>query len=187
MGFKEQIKNVLKEFNQLKNRYDLEKRNIKNNGMYSDEYKEELIKKTKLEFMKQQEYLKNEALNVTAITKQKLLSSKTKVDKDHTFEVALSNTLKILETVGADMDTEELRELINPFEKDYYTMKVLRKVFVKNNLEGTQEIFGIDNIDHNISIVESLEKDISYVFTSDIENANSMKLSIAIEMMQDIQ
>ena len=32
VGFKEQIKNILKEFNQLKNRYDLEKRNIKNNN-----------------------------------------------------------------------------------------------------------------------------------------------------------
>lgn len=29
MGFKEQIKNVLKEFNQLKNRYDLEKKKYK--------------------------------------------------------------------------------------------------------------------------------------------------------------
>ena len=62
-----------------------------------------------------------------------------------------------------------------------------RKIFVKNNLEGIQEIFGVDNIDHNINIIESLEKDISYVFTSDLENANSMKLSIAIEMIQDIQ
>lgn len=187
MGFKEQIKNVLKDFNQLKNRYDLEKRNIKNNGMYSDEYKNELIKKTKLEFMKQQEYLKNEALNITCTTKQKLLNSKTRADKNQTFEVGLSNALKVLETVGADMETEELRELIEPFKKDYYTMKILRKIFVKNNLKGTQEIFGIDNIDHNISVIEALEKDISYVFNSDIEKANSMKLSIAIEMMEDIE
>ena len=80
------------------------------------------------------------------------------------------------------MNVEELQELVNPFKDDYQTMKILRRIFVKGDLKGIQEIFGIDKIDHNISMLNDLEKRIVNTFSGDIMKANTMALSIALEL-----
>lgn len=187
MGFKEKLKNILKEFNELKSDLRTEINDINKSNMYSEEYKLELIKKAKQKAMLSQDELKGKALKIIEIAKQELLNKKGTMNKDNTFEVKLSNALKVLETIGADMTVEELEELVKPFCNDYYTMKMLRRIFSKYNLKGIQEIFGIDVIDHNLSSLESLEKDLSNILTSDIEKANIMKLIISIEMMDEIK
>lgn len=187
MSKKSELKNVLKEFNELKSNLRTEITGINKSNMYSDEYKLELIKKAKQKAMFSQDELKVRALKIIEIAKQELLNKKGTMNKDNTFEVKLSNALKVLETIGADMTIEELKELVKPFCNDYYTMKMLRRIFSKYNLKGIQEIFGIDVIDHNLSSLESLEKDLSNILTSDIEKANIMKLIISIEMMDEIK
>lgn len=186
MGFKDKLKEIVKQFVQLKNDVRKEIDDIRKSSMYSEEYKEELIKQVKSKCENVQEQLKKEALSIIDEARNKVLSGKSSSDKNQEFEIKLNNTLTILNTVGADMELDELHEIIKPFKDDYYTMKILRKIFLKNNIEGVNEIFGIDMINHNIKMLEELARTISHAFHGDIESTNTMTVTIALNYIEEV-
>lgn len=185
MNYKDKLKAILKQFNELKESTLAKSREIRNSDKYTDDYKRELIEGIKRECIKYQEDLCNQAIEIISNAKNELLKRKTAVNRDQAFDIKLNNTLSILNSVGKDMNVKELEELINPFKEDYFTMKILRRVFVSNELRGITEIFGFDTIDHNVGALEKLEREINKVLTGDIEQSNIMKLIIAIDMLKE--
>ncbi|MDU1412695.1 MAG: hypothetical protein E6929_07765 [Clostridium sp.] len=182
MNYKEQLKAVFNKFIHLKNNIEVTIKAINADERYASDYKNNLIETEKRNAQVQQQELSKEAVGIILNAKNELLKGKKSMEKDQAFDIKLSNTLKIIESIGQDMNVEELQELVNPFKDDYQTMKILRRIFVKGDLKGIQEIFGIDKIDHNISMLNDLEKRIVNTFSGDIMKANTMALSIALEL-----
>lgn len=185
MGYKEEIKKVIREFNALKETVRAKIDDINKSEKYAVDYKRVLAEQAKQECRATQEALCKKVTDIIESAKNEWLKGKAAAEKDQSFDVKLSNTLKILETVGDSMTVQELQVLVAPFKEDYYTMKILRKMFLKGNLKGVGEIFGIDNIDHNVSALDELQRNISYVFNRDIEQADTMRLLITLEMMKE--
>lgn len=172
-------------FNGLQEEAKAKINSIRKDEKYSPEYIELLVKEAREQYNTKQEQIKHEIISVIAETKNELLAGKGAINKDQAFDIKLSNTISILKDIGHDMSTAELQELVNPFMGDYQTVQILRRLFRKYGLNDTTEIFGIDNIDHNVKLLEDLEKNINHVFSYDIEQVNPMTLSITISMMED--
>lgn len=186
MGYKDQLKQILTQFNLLKDTLKKKIDEISLSQKYSEEYKIQLINEAKEEIKGTQEQLTNEALRVIEEAKNGILGEKTNASKDQSFDLKLNNTLKILEMVGADLDIEELNSLVQPFKADYYTMKILRVIFAKGMINGINEIFGYDNIDSRIQVLDDLGRTISHTFFGDIENANTLSVSIALNYISEV-
>ena len=185
MGYINQIKAVITEFNQLKDWFTEQKEAIRKDERYSDGYKQTLMDMRKKDCWTTQEELSSRVIKIIEDAKNEILKGKKVGARDQAFDVKLSNALELLKTIGDSMTQEELMELVEPFKQDYYTMNLLRKVFVKGDIKGIQEIFGIDNIDHNVSALDELMKSINQVFRGDIEKADTMRLSITLKMMKE--
>ena len=183
MGYKEQLKKVIQQFNQLKDTAVTTIKSVRESNNFTAEYKDELIKVAKQDCVEQQDKLTKEALVIIEAARNEILKGKTAAEKDQSFDLKLSNALKIIGIVGPNMTVEELRTLIEPFQEDYHTMKILRNIFLKGGIKGVDEIFGYDTIDHNVSKLDELERYINQIFRGDIETTNTMKLSICLDMM----
>lgn len=181
MGYKKQLSQVIKKLNALKELQKNKINEIKESGKYSEEGKAEFIRLAREEVKGQQEEFKNEALRIIETAKNATLSRKKSVTKDQNFNIQLSNALTVLNTVGKDMSVEELKVLVEPFKEDYYTMQMLRKTVINNDIKGQNEIFEKDNIESDLEVLEEIEKEIPHTFFGDIDQANTMKLSIAME------
>lgn len=187
MNYKEQLKGIIRKFNTLKEELKGKITEVRESEKYAVDYKETLVANLKQEYHLLQEQLANEALEVITAAKNEWLKGKGSIEKNQAFDIKLSNTISILTTIGEDMTVEELQELVLPFKEDYHTMKILRKLFLKGGIKGVNEIFGIDNIDHNIVILDDLQRNISHVLSGDLEQANTLSLVIAIDMMSNVQ
>ena len=185
MGYKEKLKNILAQFNQLKANVNNQIKQVREGDKYTDEYQKELINEIKDKARVTQEKLYKEAIEVIKAAKNETLKGKTRIQKDQAFELQLNNTLKVLETIGSNMSIEELRELINPFQEDCYTMEILRKICLKKNINGITELFGINVIDKTVKVLDELQGYIA-ALTGDIENINLMKISIAMNYLETI-
>ncbi|WP_294395277.1 hypothetical protein [uncultured Clostridium sp.] len=181
MGYKKQLSQVIKKLNALKELQKNKINEIKESGKYSEEGKAEFIRLAREEVKGKQEEFKNEALRIIETAKNATLSRKKSVTKDQNFNIQLSNALTVLNTVGKDMSVEELKVLVEPFKEDYYTMQMLRKTVINNDIKGQNEIFEKDNIESDLEVLEEIEKEIPHTFFGDIDQANTMKLSIAME------
>lgn len=181
MGYKKQLSQVVKKFNALKELQKEKIKEIQESEIYAEAGKEEFIKQTREEAKSLQEEYKNEALGIIEAAKKATLARKKSVEKDQNFNIQLSNTLNILNTIGKDMSVEELKVLVEPFKEDYYTMQMLRKTVVNNEIKGQNEIFEKYNIDSDLEVLARVEKEISHAFFGDIEKANTMPVSIAME------
>lgn len=180
MGYKQQLQGIIKKFNSLQDIQKSKIKQVKESDKYSDEYKQELIRGYNQETKELQGQYRDEALGVIKAAKDNVLSKKKSIDKDQNFNIQLSNALNILNTIGSSMPKEELKVLIEPFKEDYYTMNILRGIAAENDIKHRIEIFGADNIKENISALEAIEKVIPNTFDADIENASTMKVSIAM-------
>ncbi|MDB2160468.1 hypothetical protein PMX22_11690 [Clostridium butyricum] len=186
MTYKEKLKQILTQFNLLKDTLKKKIDEISLSQKYSEEYKIELIKQAKEQIKDTQEQLTNEALKVIEEAKNKILGEKTNANKDQGFDLKLNNTLKILEMIGHDLDIETLNSLVHPFRDDYYTMKVLRTLFIaKGMTKGINEIFGNNTIDSRIQSLDELSRIISHSFFGDIENTDTLKVTIALNYISD--
>lgn len=183
MGYKEQLKKVIQQFNLLKETTTNQIKAIRNSANYTNEYKDQLIREVKANTIKQQEIITKEAREIIEAARNEILNGKTAAEKDQSFDLKLNNALKILEMVGADMTIEELQNLVEPFKEDYHTMKILRSIFLKGNIKGVNEIFGFDTIDHRVSKLDELDRYVSQTFKGDIETSNTMKILICLDMM----
>lgn len=181
MGFKTQLSQVIKKLNALKEFQKEKIKEIQESEMYAEVGKKEFINKIREESVTLQEEYKNEALGIISAAKKSTIGRKRSIPKDQSFNVQLSNALTILNTVGKDMTTEELKVLVEPFRKDYYTMQMLRKTLVNNDIKGQNEIFERDTINSDLEVLDQIEKEVSRVFWGDIEKINTMSLSIAME------
>ena len=186
MGYKEKLKQILNQFNLLKDTLKKKIDEISKSDKYSEEYKIQLINQAKEEVKATQDQLTKEAMKVIEDAKNKILGEKATVNKDQSFDLKLNNTLKILEMIGADLNLEELNALIQPFKDDYYTMKILRVIFVKGGMKGINEIFGYDTIDSRLQSLDELGRTISHVFFGDIESANTLQVSIALNYINEV-
>lgn len=185
MNYKEKLKSILTQFNELKSSATSQIKQVRESDKYSVEYQRELIKEIKDKARVTQDKLCKEAIEIITGAKNEALKGKTSINKDQAFETKLSNALSILETIGNDMSIEELRELINPFKDDYYTMEILRKICLKKNINGVSELFGVNSIDKTIKVLNELAGYIA-ALTGDIESINLMKISIAINYIETI-
>lgn len=183
MNYKEKLKNILAQFNELKSSVEKQLKQIRESDKYTSEYKNELIDEVKQKAKATQDKLYREAVEAITEAKNEVLKGKKSINKDQTFELKLSNALNILKTIGTDMTAEELKELIKPFIDDYYTMELLRKVFTKENIKGVNDILGINVIDHNVKTLDELQNYIAGL-TGDIESINLMKVSIAMNYLE---
>ncbi|MFR0048475.1 MAG: hypothetical protein ACLRWO_18330 [Clostridium butyricum] len=187
MTYKERLKQILTQFNLLKDTLKKKIDEISLSQKYSEEYKIELIKQAKEQIKDTQEQLTNEALKVIEEAKNKILGEKTNANKDQGFDLKLNNTLKILEMIGHDLDIETLNSLVHPFRDDYYTMKVLRALFIaKGMTKGINEIFGNNTIDSRIQSLDELSRIISHSFFGDIENTDTLKVTIALNYISEV-
>lgn len=186
MGYKEQLKQIVNKINALKETIKKKKEEITKSEKYSEEYKILLIKEVKEEAKEMQEELTKEALKVIEEAKKQILSERTNVEKDINFNLNLNNTLKILEMVGADMRIEEVKTLVQPFEKDYQTMQILRHIFIKYEIKGIDKIFAKDTVDSRIEALENLSKTISHVFYGDIERIETLSIFIALNYISEV-
>lgn len=185
MGYIKEIKVVIREFNELRDSVKDKMETIRKEEKYSDDYKQTLLDNEKKSCRAIQEELSSKAIKIIEDAKNQLLKGKKVGVKDQAFDVKLSNALELLKTVGDSMTQEELMELVEPFRQDYYTMNLLRKIFVKGDIKGIQEIFGIDNIDHNVSALDELMMKVNQIFNKDIDQADTMRLLITLEMMKE--
>lgn len=183
--FVEDIRKIIKEFNALREATKGKTASIMNDERYSDDFKRNLIAQEKQACKAIQEELISKAKKITEDAKNEQLKGKTVGTRDQAFDMKLSNVLQLLKTIGDSMTLEELTELVEPFRQDYYTMNLLRKVFVKGNIKGVMEIFGVDKIDHNVSAMDELMKHLSQEFNRDIEQADTMRLLITLEIMKE--
>lgn len=181
MGYKKQLSQVVKKFNALKELQKERIKEIEESEMYAEAGKEEFIRQARQEAKSLQEEYKNEALGIIEAAKKETLSRKKSITKDQNFNIQLSNVLNILNTIGKDMLVEELKILVEPFKEDYYTMQMLRKTVANNQIKGQNEIFEKDNIDSDMEVLTRIEKEIPHVFFGDIDKANTMPVSIAME------
>lgn len=185
MNYKEKLKNILAQFNQLKANAESQIKQIRESQNYTSEYKNTLIDEVKQKARVTQDKLYKEAVEVITSAKNEILKGKKSANKDQAFELKLSNALSMLKTIGADMTVEEIKELINPFEDDYQTMQLLRKICLAVNIKNVSEIFGINVIDHNVKTLDELQRYIAGL-TGDIESINLMKASIAMNYIETI-
>jgi len=185
MGYKAKLKNIIQQFNQLKETAMNQIKAIRESQNYTSEYKDQLISIAKEDTIKHQNSIAKEALEIIEAAKNEILKGKTAAEKDQSFDLKLNNALKVLEMVGSDMTIEDLKNLIDPFKEDYHTMKILRSIFIKGGIKGIDEIFGCDTIDHRVSKLDELDRYIEQTFNGDIEIVNTMKLSICLDMMID--
>ncbi|GLB33038.1 hypothetical protein LAD12857_49610 [Lacrimispora amygdalina] len=182
--FVEEIRKIIKEFNALRDNMKEKTASIMEDERYSIDFKRTLIEQEKYACKAIQVELISKAKKITEDAKNELLKGKTVGARDQAFDMKLSNVLQLLKTIGDSMTLEELTELVEPFRQDYYTMNLLRKVFVKGNIKGVMEIFGVDKIDHNVSAMDELMKHLSQEFNRDIEKADTMRLLITLEIMK---
>lgn len=186
MGYKEQLKQILSKFNALKNTVKKKIDDINQSDRYSQEYKAQLIQQAKDEAKAMQDQLTKDALKIIDDAKNKILGERTEVSKDQAYDLKLSNVLKILEMVGADMTVEELKDLVQPFEADYNTMKILRTIFAKGGMKGINEIFGYDTVDSRIRMLDELRDTISHAFFGDIDNADTLLVSVSLNYISEV-
>lgn len=182
MRYVQQLKELLEKFNQLRENTINQIKFIRESNQYTLEYQQQLIRQVKAETKQEQEQLNKEAIEIIENARNEILKGKTSAEKDQSFDLKLNNTLKVLEMVGADMPVEELRVLIDPFKEDYHTMKILRRIFLRNGMKGIDEIFGYDTIDSRVESWDNLRNLVNQVFNSNIETANTMKISILLNM-----
>lgn len=183
--FVEEIRKIIKEFTALREAMKGKTASIMKDERYSDEFKRSLIAQEKQACKAIQEELISKAKKITEDAKNEQLKGKTVGARDQAFDIKLSNALQLLKTIGDSMTLEELTELVEPFRQDYHTMHLLRRVFVKGNIQGVNEIFGIDRIDHNVSAMDEVMKSLSQEFNRDIDQADTMRLLITLELMKE--
>lgn len=183
--FVEEIRKIIREFNALRDSMKEKAASIMQDERYSDDFKRSLIAEEKQACKAIQDELISKAKKITEDAKNDQLKGKTVGARDQAFDIKLSNALQLLKTIGDSMTLEELTELVEPFRQDYHTMNLLRKVFVKGNIQGVMEIFGIDRIDHNVSTMDEVMRNLSQEFNRDIEQADTMRLLITLEIMKE--
>jgi mRNA-degrading endonuclease YafQ of YafQ-DinJ toxin-antitoxin module len=183
--FVEEIRKIIREFNALRDSMKEKTASIMSDERYSDDFKRSLIAQEKQNCKAIQDALISKAKKITEDAKNEQLKGKTVGTRDQAFDIKLSNALQLLKTIGDSMTPEELTELVEPFRQDYHTMNLLRRVFVKGNIQGVTEIFGIDRIDHNVSAMDEIMKHLSQEFNRDIEQADTMRLLITLEIMKE--
>lgn len=180
MGYKKQLTQIIKKFNTLKELQKEKIKEIQQSEMYAEAGKEEFIRQAKEEAKGLQEEYKNEALGIIEAARKATLARKKSVTKDQNFNIQLSNALNILNTIGKDMPADELKILVEPFKEDYYTVNILRCTAANNYIKGLTDIFGNDGIQENIQSLEEIQRAVNTSFTNDIDKANTMPVSIAL-------
>lgn len=183
--FVEEIRKIIREFNALRDSMKEKTASIMKDERYSDDFKRSLIAQEKQACKVIQDELISKAKKITEDAKNEQLKGKTVGTRDQAFDIKLSNALQLLKTIGDSMTLEELTELVEPFRRDYHTMNLLRRVFVKGNIQGVTEIFGIDRIDHNVSAMDEVMKNLSQEFNRDIDQTDTMRLLITLEIMKE--
>lgn len=184
MNYKKQLSQVIRQFNALKEAQKNKIKEIKESEVYSDLGKKELIQSVREEAKSVKESFKNEALGIIEAARKVTLSRKKSVTKDQNFNIQLSNVLTILNTVGKDMSVEELKVLVEPFKEDYYTMQMLRKTVINNEIKGQNEIFEKDTINSDLEVLSKVENEISHAFFGDIDKVNTMPVLIAMNFFK---
>lgn len=184
MRYKQQLSQVIKKFNDLKEAQKEKIKEIQESEIYAEVGKKEFIKQVREEAKNIQEEYRNEALGIIEAARKETLSRKKSITKDQNFNIQLSNALTILNTVGRDMSVEELKVLVEPFKEDYYTIQMLRKTVISNEIKGQNEIFERDTINSDLEVLATVEKEISHAFFGDIDKVNTMPVLIAMNFFK---
>lgn len=184
MNYKEQLKQQIRLFNELKEQVKTKIESIRQDRQYSEEYKHELIQKETADCKAKQEEIAAEAIRIIQAAKQSILAEKTQVEKNGDFELSLSNALRFLDMLKENISTEDLKHLVNPFKGDYATMQLLESVCRNYNIKNVDEVFPHNVIEQRIALWEEIERFVNPAFTRDILEANTMPLTIALDMKQ---
>lgn len=180
MGLKAELKQIVGLYNSVKKDTEDKIQAIKNDGRYSEEYKQDLIKAENGKLENHRIDLNNRAAEIVNKVKSRLVGSKKPIEKDLSFELRLNNTLKTIELAGKNMNTEELSQLVEPFKDDYVTMRSLFNIFRELGI-NTDGVIPVDGVESQINSIEALSKD----FLDSLRHGDNMRMSISLAMIPD--
>ena len=180
MKIKSNIKSILKKLNESKAASENKIKEIKDSEKYAEDYKVKLIQDEKQNFANERFKIRDEVAGLIETTKKELLDTRKPMARDLTFEVRLSNALKAIELAGKNMNKGELKAIVEPFEKDYSTVRTFFNVFRTMGI-NTEGVIPVDGIDQQINTLDNIKNDLM----DSLKYDNTFQASVAAGLLPE--
>jgi hypothetical protein len=155
MELKSKVEKLIENYKKVMNAFLEEIRKWESNSYYTNDAKQDEIRKIKAQMTANDNDFNKQLLNIITEEKEAILNSTIKKPAD--YQLQISNALGFINLLGSKLTDEEAFELVKPFFGDYQTMKRFYAVLSEiNGLNVTTYSLGLfDKATNNLEILKN--------------------------------
>lgn len=182
---KNKVEKLIENYKKVTNAFLEEIRKWESNSYYTNDAKQDEIRKIKAQMTANDNDFNKQLLNIITEEKEAILNSTIKKPAD--YQLQISNVLGFINLLGSKLTDEEAFELVKPFFGDYQTMKRFYAVLSEiNGLNVTTCSLGLfDKATNNLEI---LKNNFAKFFDAGIYTTNGLAYTLKeTALLSDIE